>query len=66
MQAAQAWRVCDAGGVMTFSGNGSTAVSRKAINSANTNNTPMNEATPGHPALLHATPPADPSTLEPT
>jgi hypothetical protein len=49
-----------------FSGSGFTATSRTAISSAMTTNTPVNKATPGHPAWLQATPPADPKTLEPT
>ena len=49
-----------------FSGRGFTATSRNAIRSAMTTNTPVNKATPGQPAWLQATPPADPRTLEPT
>ena len=49
-----------------FSGRGFTATSRNAIRSAMTTNTPVNKATPGQPAWVHATPPADPRTLEPT
>src|SRR5882757_898452 len=54
------------GPAATFCGNGRTAISRIATASASTSSTMVNTATPGHWARLHATPPADPSTLDPT